>query len=917
MKLFPKRFALLIMAGAVMGCLLAPDSLTASQLSPLNDHPRGAGTANVYLPLVRSDAAQTWSTVAGNPQRTSWVPEEVTGNVHIEWYRPIEAFIPQNTQIIASDGLLFISTAKGLYALNAATGALAWRFDTELPLGHSPTVVAGIVYVGGYDRQLHALRASDGAPLWAFDEALAGFSTNPLVVGGQVFAGNRDGNLYAIGAHGTPDQGQLLWKYQTGGLIDTSAAYQNGVVYFASTDNHAYALSASTGALIWKSAKLPGDGYHSYWPVIYQDKVVFAAASGYRTGFDPGTSSVKDAGNNGYGKLHDMERDDLFVGLPDFAIIGPTVPDQGWSHGKPIIDGARLTEYLEANPASDPYTHKPWRRTLIVLNQSNGSEYTFDSDGDGHPEYAPFAWWGTHSGNRYPPVIGSDGLLYASNLWQKQPIPQGKVMGWQIGTRYLSLVGGQGAVDEPQALSMGGNIMYRNLCCDRVGDWFSVVSNSFSQMWNYGVPLFQQAPGYDVMWYGVTPGDTTRLRGNYGTLNGLYNAHGDQNPIIPYQGRLYVHRSNAIIAYGLGPNLGALPLLTINPVTDTLPTPTIIDLQARLEAEVQAMIQAGHLRPGYYNGGQFSRYTQLASYFENPGDTLLTLARAYPHLSAGLQLQTKTYLKSEFQSYFTPTVYARTGWAEGAAREAMPLPSEVESALVNFPKSFGYDPRFSWQYPPHNFYGLWKYAELFPEDVQAAYVIAKSKLEVPVPAQATDSYLADKPFEHNAYIAGYIGFLELQELAGQTGPDAALRVQVQNELARLQTLRSSAFDPDSPWPAPWTGGDYHLRTLNIARNFIFLTPELGDYLNQTALGEMQTTVAEYSETAPYWFVSRYTAVPNEGVMQNLYNAPALFQARAYILKESRAELTKYLDVPAFERGDLFYIQNLVAAIEAP
>jgi hypothetical protein len=43
----------------------------------------------------------------------------------------------------------------------------------------------------------------------------------------------------------------------------------------------------------------------------------------------------------------------------------------------------------------------------------------------------------------------------------------------------------------------------------------------------------------------------------------------------------------------------------------------------------------------------------------------------------------------------------------------------------------------------------------------------------------------------------------------------------------------------------------------------------------------------------------------------------LFQARAYVLQQPFSELVKYLDVPAFERGDLFYIQNLVAALQAP
>ena len=63
------------------------------------------------------------------------------------------------------------------------------------------------------------LARSTGTQLWEYAGALAGYDTNPLVVDGLVILGmtNRDGNLYAIGAHGTSQQGQLVWKYQTGG----------------------------------------------------------------------------------------------------------------------------------------------------------------------------------------------------------------------------------------------------------------------------------------------------------------------------------------------------------------------------------------------------------------------------------------------------------------------------------------------------------------------------------------------------------------------------------------------------------------------------------------------------------------------------------------------------------------------------
>jgi hypothetical protein len=98
---------------------------------------------------------------------------------------------------------------------------------------------------------------------------------------------------------------------------------------------------------------------------------------------------------------------------------------------------------------------------------------------------------------------------------------------------------------------------------------------------------------------------------------------------------------------------------------------------------------------------------------------------------------------------------------------------------------------------------------------------------------------------------------------------------------------------------------------------MLLTPELGDYLNLHALSQMRAAIDEYNSVGPYWFVSRYTASIGESTMQNLYDYPAMFQAKAWILKESREELTLYLDVPAFQRGDLFYIQNLIASIQAP
>ncbi len=652
--------------------------------------------------------------LGANLQRTSWTPEEATGRLNLEWYRPIEAYIPQNVQIIAANGLLYVSTSGGLYALNAASGDVAWRFDTAMPLGNSPTVIDGVAYVGGYDRKLHALNAVTGAHLWSYDGAKAGYSANPLVVDGKVIVGNRDGRLYAIGAHGTPQQGKIVWQFNANSPIRLSAAYADGVIHFAAANNFAYALDSNDGSLLWKSARLPGEQYQSYWPVIYRDKVIYSGSSGYRQISRPGHAEISDGVWTGI--LRDMQLHDIFPSQSEGTTIGPAVPDQAWAHGYPIIDASRVTEYLEDNPSLDPDVHKPWRRTYVVLNQSDGSEYTFDSDGDSHPEYLPAAWWGTNSGNRFPPLVGPDNTLYFNNLYTCCSDEKGRVMGWTPDNpSLLSVTGGFGALAEPQAISAGGNYIYRNLCCDRVGDFFNMMQPSASgRLWSYD--LETKAPGYDSMWR-IIPG-LPRLVGWYkgktAGANAAYHNHGDQNPIIPYQGRAYVHRSNAIIAFGPGAASGALPLLEAQPPAPdnaALPRNAVV---AELESEIDKIIDAGDLRPGYY-GLSITTVRGFENAFDNPGDTLYTMARAYPYLSSGLQSEVRTYMQQQFAMHFDPNMHARLGWGAGAPRESITLPPEVVADLGNFPPSTR-SPYFAWEYPQHNFYAMWKYAEIVPDD---------------------------------------------------------------------------------------------------------------------------------------------------------------------------------------------------------
>ena len=925
---------------------------------------------------IDTSYAQTssdWYMAGANPARTSWVSEEPTFPNHFDgnyvlWYRPIEAYIPQHVQLVTVNDIVYVSTGRGLYALNANNGQTVWTFNTQLPLGNSPTVFDGIVYVGGFDHQLYALNANSGVKLWSH-EADGGFSANPIVIRDQntnnqtlVLVGNRDGYFYAIGGQGHPQAGQVVWRYSAGSPLTTSAAYANGIIYFSDLLNRFYALRVSPSASdrdVWVTLPQLGEPYASYWPVVFRDKVVFGKSESYRDGNRPGSASLNATGGQQTGHA---ERRDV-AGLSPDGTLGTNLGPQSWSGGYSVVDMIYAREYLEepteAERISDPagmnrYGHKPWRRQYFVINQSDGSEYTWDSDHDGLAEYLPVLLWRAESGPMYPPAVGGNGLLYIPGANYFGTPPNGSVRGYVSAwnpsfPNMLAYADNENyARDEPNAISMGGRLLFTSLCCDRLifsiptdrslGSLFSPFS-----FWRYTLGGSGKAPGYDEMWY-VMPVAIDRHQSTYvgaldwygtssdgiKTMNATYNSHGSQNSLVPHRGKLFIHRSNAIVALGTSTPLGKIPYLPVTTATSSVKVP---NLTSKLDQEVQKMISAGLLKPGYHVQGQFalSLFGNLTTYFENPGDTLLALSLAYPHISDNLKSQLAQYLSQEVTAYWDSAAYSTRGWTEGVSRHPVPQAPEVERDFTNFPKVLNTNAAL-WQYPQINLYALWKYAQNVPESQrlsnQRLYQIAKSKVRAvpnpPVQYYATlEEYFTQFPYEHNGWIGGYIGYLNLQRLTYNLGSNSACTdlpsteqtscTTARTNLDRILPMRTQVFSKDSSYA--YDRSVQH--KLDTPRNYIWMTQELADYLVQQIPDKINQAMTEIQYLNQYWFVSRFENDMGESSHSTLWNYGPLFQAKAWLLKERREELVKYLDVPAFERGDLFYIQNLVTAIEAP
>ena len=863
------------------------------------------------LTLISSDelavhaqaASPGWVTAGANPQRTSWVPDTAPGLLKPIWVKPVEAYISQKVQIIAASGKLFLSTARGLYAFDAATGADLWVYPTELPLGHSPTYVGGRVYVGGLDRKIHAVDADTGQELWTFSAA-GGFHTSPLVVGGLVYAGSRDGFMYTVDA----STGALVWKHQTGGQILQSAAYQDGIVFFGSQDARAYALDARTGTQVWQSDKLPGMGWHSWWPVIYKDVVLFT-----RTEVEKG--------------MVGMQNDWLFsksMTANNLPGVRGTEPG-GWVAGEPTVD-------IRTNPNGgtipDWFEKYPWRRNLIVLNRKIGKEVAFDLDNDGTTDAAPMLWVWTHAGTCYPPLVsGQNDVIYFRTLSYAigRSIPGGVMVGWKYGTPFLSLpvsnMQGQSGFwpgDEPVGISAGGKFVYWNLCNDRfIGSAdLSVANSAFPQ--SDGRRQWRHLSGDQFK--NTLPAGYNSQVGQYlwsvgpSRIKPMYWAHGDNVGPTIYDGRMYVHRGNAIIAFGpdgLGSGAPVLSVARIRP-GGMAPEPLSEKvLRERLETEVKKILDKGHLMAGFAKIGLIDFLTvnrlgqHLLHYWHNPADMLITLLRALPHLPPEMQREVRKYLQDEYAA-FPPYKYVHIGFKDGAPREPFAYP-------LSTPRIFEHDfgpltssPFTGWGKPPHNVYAMWKYAQAGLADPASVFEQASGVIG----STPSDSYLQASPHVHNAYIAGYVGYVALAKMAGR--PYAGQ----QKELDRLLQLRAQTFRWDVQTDTGDAQSEQYFYTLITAWNFMFLVPELADYLHQNASSQVQDAIDRYAHMAPYWMVGHNEEVQHENGITPLYQTHALFQAKAQILQASRDELAKVLDTPVVPAGDLFYLQNLIATLEA-
>ncbi len=270
------------------------------------------------------------------------------------------------------------SALTDLTSANVQRLGLAWEFDTGTTRGleATPVVVDGVMYASGVAGRVYALDAASGALRWRFEpvvdlQVTRGSCCDQVNRGlavwrGRVYVGALDGWLYALDAA----SGRVLWKSDT--FVDRARAYTStgapqiagDVVVIgnggAEFDARGYfsAYDLDSGELRWRFYTVPGDPAK---PREHPDLEIAA-----RT-WDPNSAWQYGGGGTVWdGLAYDPELDLLYVG------VGNTVPYPQWVRSPAGGDNLFTDSLLAINPRTG--------RLVWYYQQTPGDQWDIGSN---------------------------------------------------------------------------------------------------------------------------------------------------------------------------------------------------------------------------------------------------------------------------------------------------------------------------------------------------------------------------------------------------------------------------------------------------------------------------------------------------------------------------------------------------------
>jgi eukaryotic-like serine/threonine-protein kinase len=201
----------------------------------------------------------------------------------------------RSTPLIAGGTVYFGTSGGQLFCLDRTTGKEKWRFFSGHAINSSPAHNNGKVFFSDNQQTLYALNSHSGQKLWQYHFGkkldypwrFDYYYSSPLLTGDKLYIGADDGYLYCF----HQNDGKLLWKFRTTGLVRSSPTLYRNSVLVGDTEGLLFSINAATGKEQWRFAieghalKNENFGYDRRAiissPAVSGDKVIIGGRDGF------------------------------------------------------------------------------------------------------------------------------------------------------------------------------------------------------------------------------------------------------------------------------------------------------------------------------------------------------------------------------------------------------------------------------------------------------------------------------------------------------------------------------------------------------------------------------------------------------------------------------------------------------------
>src|SRR6266567_2008945 len=186
----------------------------------------GAATGNNWLVNGRTNDSKHFSPL-------KQINDQNAGNLGLAWYLDYDGAMGIVSEPIVVDGVIYVSAPLSkVYAVEAATGKLLWKYDPQIRLDQAlngsysartnggVAVWNGKVYVGTGDCRLIAIDAATARKVWeatVCEPLQTGITGAPRVAKGKIlmgYNGSDDGVRGALAAYDA-ETGKEVWRFWT------------------------------------------------------------------------------------------------------------------------------------------------------------------------------------------------------------------------------------------------------------------------------------------------------------------------------------------------------------------------------------------------------------------------------------------------------------------------------------------------------------------------------------------------------------------------------------------------------------------------------------------------------------------------------------------------------------------------------